>query len=156
MQSFDHNLKILSLEPVTVLIDRSITEERLIAQLSGFFGLLALLLASIGLYGVMAYATSRRVSEIGLRMALGAGRAEVIGMILRETLLLVLAGIAIGLPATLAVTRLIAATLVGLSASDPQTFVVATLLMLLVAVLAGFAPARRASRIDPMAALRQE
>jgi predicted permease len=156
LQSFDRNLKILRLDPVSVLIDRSITEERLIAQLSGFFGILALLLAATGLYGVMAYATSRRTSEIGLRMALGAGRGKVIGMVLRETLVMVIVGIAIGLPATLAATRLLAATLVGLSASDPPTFAVATVLMLLVATFAGLAPAQRAARIDPMAALRQE
>ena len=154
--SFDRNLKILSVEPVSVLIDRSISEERLIAQLSGFFGILALLLAATGLYGVMAYATSRRTNEIGIRMALGAGRAEVIRMVLRETLLLVVLGVAIGLPVAFAVTRLVAATLVGLSASDPPTFGVATVLMLFVAVIAGLAPAQRASRIDPMAALRQE
>ena len=155
-QAFDRNLKILSLEPVSVLIDRSISEERLIAQLSGFFGVLALLLAATGLYGVMAYTTSRRANEIGIRMALGANRGEVIGMVLRETLVLAVAGIAIGLPATLAATRLIGSTLVGLSANDPPTFAVATLLMLVVSVAAGFAPAQRASRIDPMAALRQE
>lgn len=146
---------MLSLEPVTVLIDRSITEEHLIAQLCGFFGVLALLLAATGLYGVMAYATSRRTSEIGIRMAPGAGRAEVIGMVLRETMMLVVAGVAIGLPATFAATRLMGSTLVGLSASDPPTFTIAVLLMPAVAVAAGFAPARRASNIDPMAALRQ-
>jgi len=155
-QAFDRNLKILSLEPVSVLIDRSISEERLIAQLSGFFGVLALLLAATGLYGVMAYTTSRRANEIGIRMALGADRGEVIGMVLRETLVLAVAGIAIGLPATLAATRLIGSTLVGLGANDPPTFAVAMLLMLVVSVAAGFAPAQRASRIDPMAALRQE
>jgi predicted permease len=156
VQSFDRNLKVLSLEPVSLLIDRSISEERLIAQLCGFFGVLALLLAATGLYGVMAYATSRRTNEIGLRMALGAGRREVIGMVVRETLLLVALGIAIGLPATLAATRLVGARLVGLSANDPPTIAVATVLMLIVAAIAGFGPAQRASRIDPMEALRQE
>jgi predicted permease len=155
-QSFDRNLKILSVEPVTVLIDRSISEERLIAQLSGFFGVLALVLVTTGLYGVMAYATSRRTREIGLRMALGAGRTEVVGMVLRETLLLVGAGIAIGVPATLAATRLVAATLVGLSASDPPTFGFAMVVLSMVAIGAGLAPAQRASRIDPMTALREE
>jgi predicted permease len=155
VQQFDPNLRVLSLEPVGVLIDRSISEDRLIAQLSGFFGVLALILAATGLYGVMAYAISRRATEIGIRMALGADRRQVIRMVLRETVLLVLAGIAIGLPAALAVSRLVAAMLVNVSASDPPTFGVATLLMLVVAVVAGLAPAARASRIDPMAALRQ-
>jgi ABC-type antimicrobial peptide transport system permease subunit len=156
MKLFDGNLKILSLEPVHVLIDQSITDERLIAQLSGFFGVLALLLAATGLYAVMAYATSRRANEIGLRMALGADRGTVIRMVLGETLLLVAVGIAVGLPVALAATRLIAATLVGLSASDPMTFAVATLVMVVVAVFAGWIPAQRASHIDPMVALRQE
>ena len=104
----------------------------------------------------MAYATSRRSTEIGIRMALGADRAQVIRMVLRETLLLVVVGIAIGLPAAFAVTHLVAAMLVNLSASDPPTFGVATLVMFVVAAIAGFAPAARASRVDPMAALRQE
>ena len=117
--------------------------------------MLALILAATGLYGVMAYATSRRATEIGIRMALGADRRQVIRMVLRETLLLVVVGIAIGLPSALAVTRLVAAMLVNVSASDPPTFGAATVLMLVVALVAGFAPAARASRIDPMAALRQ-
>jgi ABC-type antimicrobial peptide transport system permease subunit len=156
MQSFDSNLKIVNMEPVRVLIDQSITDERLIAQLSGFFGVLALLLAATGLYGVMAYAISRRANEIGLRMALGADRGSVIAMVLRETMALVGVGIAIGLPIALGASRLIASTLVGLSPSDPPTLAAATLTMLVVALFAGWLPARRAARIDPIVALRQE
>ena len=103
-QSFDGNLKIVSLAAVSRLIEQSIVEERLIAELSGFFGVLALLLAATGLYGVMAYAMSRRASEIGLRMTLGADRRDVIRMVLRETLLLVAAGVAVGLPVCLLYT----------------------------------------------------
>jgi predicted permease len=155
-QSFDGDLKIVSLAPVSRLIDQSITDERLVAELSGFFGVLALLLAATGLYGVMAYATSRRASEIGLRMALGADRRDVIRMVLRETLVLVAAGIAIGLPAALAAGRLVAETLARVSASDPVTIGGATVVLLLVALVAGWVPAYRASRIDPISALRAE
>jgi predicted permease len=156
LRRFDPNLKTTNLQPVGALIDASYSEERLIAELCGFFGALALVLAATGIYGVMAYAMSRRTNEIGLRLALGADRKDVVFMVLRETLLLAIAGIAIGLPAALAATRLIGASLVGLTASDPSTFVAAVLVVLVVAILAGFVPAARAARIDPMSALRQE
>jgi predicted permease len=156
LRRFEPNLKITNLKPVGDLIDASYSQERLIAELCGFFGALALVLAATGIYGVMAYAMSRRRNEIGLRVALGADRKDVLNMVLRETMLLTIAGIAIGLPAALAVTRLIGASLVGLTASDPSTFVIAVLVVLLAAALAGFVPAARAARIDPMSALRQE
>ncbi len=156
LQLFDRNLRVSSLAPVSVLIDASIGGDRMIATLSGFFGVLVLLLAANGLYGVISYTTSRRTGEIGLRMAIGADRGDVIRMVLRETLMLMGAGFAIGLPVALAATRLIAAALVGVSGSDPTTFGAVSLVMLVVGVLAGFIPAARASRIDPMAALRQQ
>jgi putative ABC transport system permease protein len=155
-QSFDPNLRISSIEPVNVLIDQDLNGDRLIAKLSGFFGVLVLLLAVNGLYGVISYTTARRTSEIGLRMAIGADRGDVIRMVLRETALLIAAGLAIGLPAALAVARLIAATLSGVSPSDPRTLACVGLILLVVGLLAGFIPAARASRVDPMAALRQE
>jgi len=156
IQSFDRNLRVSSIEPVSVLIDQSIGGDKLIATLSGFFGILVLVLAANGLYGVISYTTSRRANEIGVRMAIGADRAAVISMLLRETLLLMAAGIGIGLPIALGVTRLIAASLAGISTADPTTLGVVTAGMLIVGILAGFVPAARASRIDPMAALRQE
>lgn len=156
IQSFDRNLNVLSLSPVRLAIDQSIRDDRMIAQLCGFFGILALLLAATGLYGVMAYATSRRMNEIGVRMALGAERKSIIRMILRETLVLVATGIVIGLPAALLATRSIAAMLVDLTANDPFTLGMAISVMLIVGASVGLVPALRASRIDPLAALRQE
>jgi predicted permease len=156
LEVFDRNLKVTSLEPVRTLMSRSISGERSIAQLSGFFGVLALFLAAAGLYGVMSYATSRRENEIGLRMALGADRGHVTRMVLRETLTLMAAGFAVGLPAAMAATRLTTSSLVGVSTGDPATMGGATLLMLIVGTCAGLVPARRASRIDPVVALRQE
>jgi predicted permease len=137
-------------------IDESLIQERLVAALCGFFGSLALLLAAIGTYGVLAYAVSRRTNEIGIRMALGAGRRSVLWMVLRETVGLVLAGIVIGLPLTLAATRLTGKLLFGLTPADPLTMTLAILAMLSTAAAASYLPARRASRVDPMVALRYE
>jgi len=131
-------------------------QERLFAGLSGFFGLFALLLASIGLYGVMSYGVARRTKEIGVRMALGAQGRDVVRLVMRETLLLVALGISIGMASALAATRLIANLLFGLTPTDPLTMALATLLMVFVAALAGFLPARRAAHTDPMEALRYE
>jgi putative ABC transport system permease protein len=137
-------------------IDQSLVQERLVATLALCFGLLALLLACIGLYGVMSYAVTRRTNEIGIRMALGAQRSDVIRMVLRESMLLVGIGMLIGLGAALATTRMIATLLFGLTPTDPLTIEVAALLLLVIAALAGYLPARRASQIDPLAALRVE
>jgi predicted permease len=156
VREFDRNLKILNLATATSMIDRTISDERLIAQLSGLLGALALLLASTGLYGVMTYNTSRRSGEIGLRMALGANRATVIWMILREALALALLGVAVGIPAALAAAKLAEHNLVGLSAGDPFVLATAAAIMITTAALAGLLPAARASRIDPITSLRQE
>ena len=141
-------------------VERSLLQERLMATLSSFFGALALLLASLGLYGVMSYNVTRRTSEIGLRIALGARRADVTWMVLRETLLLVALGVAIGIPAALTAARLaasqISGLLFGLSATDARTIALAALVLAGVAMLAGYLPARRASKVDPMEALRHE
>lgn len=141
---------------VDQMVSRVLINERVIAMLSGFFAALALLLASIGLYGLMSYGVTRRTREIGVRVALGAQQGSVRWMILRETLALTLLGIAIGIPCGLAATRLIAGMLFGLSPGDLSTIVTTCLFLLAVAFLAGYVPARKASSIDPMLALRTE
>jgi len=141
---------------VTSWIDRSLLQERITAMLSEFFGGLALLIAGIGLFGLMAFNVARRTRELGIRFALGAQRGGVLRMILRETLSLAFIGIAIGLPCALAATRLIAHMLFGIEPYDPLTIAVVSIALLAVGALAGYIPARRAMRIDPMVALRYE
>jgi predicted permease len=137
-------------------VDRPIATERLIAKLSAGFGLLALLLAGVGLYGVLTYAVARRTGEIGIRMALGASRMDLLWFVLRECLTLVIAGAGCGLLLAMAATRLVSRFLYGLKATDPLTIALATLVLVAVATLAGYFPARRASHMDPLAALRYE
>jgi len=133
-----------------------LVEERVIAMLSSFFAALALLLASVGLYGLMSYTVTRRTREIGIRVAVGAQRQNVLWLVLRETLALALFGIAVGIPCAIAACRLISSMLFGLSPTDLSAIVTACLLLLAVAFVAGYLPARRASAIDPMLALRTE
>jgi predicted permease len=141
---------------VVETIDRSILRERVFAILSAFFGALALLLAGIGLYGLMAYNVTRRTQEIGVRIALGAARKNVLSMILRETLGLTGIGIVLGLACALAAAQLLAGMLYGVSAQDPVTLVAVSVVLGGVAAVAGWIPARRAMRVDPMVALRYE
>jgi putative ABC transport system permease protein len=150
------NLAVLGTLSMSEQLDRSLARERTIARLTGFFGALALLLAAIGLYGVMSYSVARRTGEIGLRMALGAARGRVLALVLGDTLRLIAIGVATGLAAALATTRLAASQIYGLTAFDPPTVAVATLVLVAVALLAGFLPARRAADTSPMAALRYE
>ena len=146
----------LQFKSFAVQVDESLARERLLATLSGFFGALALLLAMIGLYGVMSYNVARRRNEIGIRMALGAEQSRVLRMVLREVAILIGAGLAIGLGAAIGTTRFVESFLYGMKANDPWTLTLAACVLALVAALAGFLPARRASRLDPMAALREE
>ncbi len=138
------------------LVEKTVVTERLLAKLSGFFGVLALILACIGLYGLMSYTVARRTNEIGVRIALGAGRFDIIGMIFREIVLLVVGGLAIGVPAALGCARFIGSFLFGLNPTDAATVASAAALLLAVGGLAGYLPARRASKTDPMIALRYE
>jgi ABC-type antimicrobial peptide transport system permease subunit len=137
-------------------VDRLLSNERLVAQLSSILGLLATLLAAIGLYGVIAFSVARRTREIGLRIALGAGRTQIHWLVLQEVLTLIGAGAALGLVAALAVTRLTQKLLFGVAPNDPATLTGVVLLMGATALLAGYLPARRATRVDPMVALRCE
>ena len=155
IESLGHEYPLRS-ATVDQMMGRFLVNERVIALLSTFFAALALLLASIGLYGLMSYGVARRAREIGVRVALGAQRRSVRWMILRETLTLTLWGIAIGIPSGLAASRLIASMLFGLSPSDLSTMATACLLLAAVAFVAGYLPARRASSIDPIRALRTE
>jgi predicted permease len=137
-------------------VDGSIERETLLATLSGFFGALALLLATIGLYGVMSYNVARRRNEIGIRMALGAERSRVLRMVLGEVAMLIGAGLVVGCGAALAMTRFVAGFLYQLKPNDPWTLGLAAGILATAAAIAGYIPARRASRLDPMAALREE
>jgi predicted permease len=156
VRSLDANLPVFNIKTFAEHINDSVSRERLVTMLSSFFGLFALLLASLGIYGVMSYAVTRRTREIGIRMALGARATGVLWLVLRETLLLALIGIAIGLPAALISTRLTEGLLFELAPTDPLTITLATLVMISIATLAGYIPARRATRVDPMIALRSE
>jgi predicted permease len=156
VQAVDKNLVIDDLYTSSQLLDQNLFLERLLAKLSSFFALLALLLACVGLYGVMSYDMARRTHEIGIRMALGAQRRDVVGLVLRETMLMVVIGVIIGLGAALAFTRLLTRLLYGLTPNDPLTIALAGMLLLTVAALAGYLPARRAARVDPMVALRHD
>jgi ABC-type antimicrobial peptide transport system permease subunit len=156
VRELDPRLQVVELKTMDDVVNESLARERFIAQLASFFSLFALLLAAIGLYGIMSYAVTRRTSEIGIRIALGARASDVVRLVMKETMWLVVIGVAIGLSAALATTRLISALLFGLTPADPLTIAVAALLMIAVAALAGYLPARKASRVDAMTALRYE
>jgi macrolide transport system ATP-binding/permease protein len=150
-----------SLPPITIhtmsgLVDESLQTDRFIERLSGAFGVLALVLASIGLYGIMAYTVARRTRDIGIRLALGAEPGNLLRQVLAEALALVLIGVAIGVPVAVGGTYFVRSLLYGLGVADPVALTFAALMLLSVAALAGFLPARRASRVDPMVALRYE
>ena len=152
----DSRLAIVAMVEMRERIDTSIVGERLTAKLSAAFGLLALLLAAVGLYGVVAYVTTQRTGEIGIRMALGADRGDVRRLVLRDTLMLVLVGEATGIPIALAGARLLESQFYAVGPGDPLVVSLGMVTLLAVAVAAGYAPARRAARIDPVLALRAE
>ncbi|HLK22097.1 MAG TPA: ABC transporter permease [Bryobacteraceae bacterium] len=152
----DPNLAVWDIMTLREAVDRSLGQEKLLAKLASFFGGLALLLSAIGLYGVMAYSVARRTNEIGIRMALGAQPGEVLGMVLRESGIVVGLGLLVGIPAALACGRYVASQLYGLAPNDPVTISAAAALLIAVALLASYLPARRAATLDPLLALREE
>jgi len=156
VRDMDSNLPIFAMRTTEVQINNSLSTDRMIASLSAVFGFLATLLAVIGLYGVMAYTVAQRTREVGIRIALGAARGNVIWLVMREVLLLVAIGVVAGITASLALTRVVQSQLFGLTPHDPLTLGLATAALAIVACAAGYVPALRASRLDPMAALRYE
>jgi predicted permease len=156
IKDINRNLPIDEVVSLSDHVGRSLVQQKLVARLASFFGLLALLLACIGLYGVMSYGVARRTNEIGIRMALGAQGRSVLWLVLREALLLVVIGLVVGVLASLAVTKTAASLLYELKPNDPLTIALATMLLTAVALLAGYLPARRAAHVDPMVALRDE
>jgi len=156
VKELDSGMPIYELKTLARQLDETLLTERLTALLSAGFGLLATLLAAIGLYGVMAFVVARRTREMGLRMALGAHSRTVIWLVMKEVLLLVSIGLAVGVPSALALGRFVTTQLYGIKATDPRTAAASILVLTTVAALAGLIPARRASRIDPILALRYE
>ena len=156
VEQIDKNLAFTNGQTVQQILGQGLWAARMGAALLGLFGVLALILASIGIYGVLAYSVAQRTSEIGLRMALGAQPRQVLGLVLRQGMLLALIGAAVGILVALPVARMAANLLYGVSATDPLTYAVITLLLMGVALLACYLPARRATRIDPLIALRVE
>jgi ABC-type antimicrobial peptide transport system permease subunit len=150
------DVPVFSLTTLEKQVDATLVQERMVSTLSAWFGGFGLLLASIGLYGRLAYAVSERTREIGIRLALGATRSVVMRAILREVMALVLCGLAVGLPLAVTSARAIRSLLYGLTPFDPSTLGVVIITILGVAALAGYIPARRASHVDPMVALRYE
>ena len=156
MAEIDPNLTVTRLTSLDGQVAGNFNEDRLIARLTSLFGLLALIIASVGLYGVMSYFVARRTGEIGIRMALGATRSSVISMVFRGALFQVLFGLLLGIPAALLAGHLMASELYGVGAYDPLSLAGATLVLALCAGVAVFVPARRAASVDPMQALRTE
>ena len=156
LADIDPNLPVLKTQTVDEQVDDLIDQQRFISKLAGFFALLALALAGIGLYGVMTYNVVRRTNELGVRMALGAPKAQLLWMVLRESLVLLAIGICLGIPMSLAASRAIKAGLFGVEPADPLTLIAAVVLIAGVLLAGSYIPARRATKIDPMVALRYE
>jgi predicted permease len=156
VREMEPNLPLTNVKTLETQLNESLVTDRMIAALSAVFGALATLLALIGLYGVMAYMVARRGREIGIRMALGANSGRVVWMVLREVLLMVAIGVAIGAPSALALSRLVQSQLYGVEPNDPLTIALAAFLLGAVATLAGYIPARRAAACDPVSALRAD
>jgi ABC-type antimicrobial peptide transport system permease subunit len=156
LRDIDPNLTVLDMMTLSEQLDRNFNQDRLIARLTEIFGLLALVLACVGLYGVTAYSVARRTSEIGIRMALGADRMRVLRLVLRGAMLQLGLGLAVGIPVALAGGRLLSSQLYGVKTYDPVILTLAAAVLSACALVAGFVPAQRAASIEPMRALRTE
>jgi ABC-type antimicrobial peptide transport system permease subunit len=156
VRDYDGKLSVFDLRTLTAQVDDIVFTDRLVTYFSLALGLLASLLAAVGLYGVMAYVVARRTREIGIRMALGATQRHVAGMVLGEIAGIAAVGLVVGLTAAYALGRVLESLLFGVKASDPFVFAAASGLLVVVAALAGWLPARSAARVDPMVALRYE
>jgi macrolide transport system ATP-binding/permease protein len=156
IRSMDKNIPIMASATLAEVVNRSLAQEQTVAELSSFFSLLALLLAAVGLYGVMTYTVARRTGEIGIRMALGAEQGELLRMVFRESLELVATGLTLGIPLVLVFARAISSQLYGISALDPRSVSIASAVLVSVSAFASYIPARRATKVDPIVALRHE
>jgi predicted permease len=156
IHGIDSNLPITRVTTLKSQVSDSLGQQRAISGLTGIFGILGLVLACVGLYGIMAYNVARKTHDIGIRMALGAERGDVLRLVIGQGLKLALIGVAIGIAGALALTRFVASLLYGVKPTDPLTFVAVSLILVAVALLACFIPAQRATKVDPMEALRYE
>ena len=156
IQALEPNLPLTNITTIEQQLDQALFAPRMGAALLGLFGLLALVLAGIGIYGVMAYSVTQRTQEIGMRMALGAAGREIIGMVLKQGMILASVGLTIGIMASVALSRFVARLLFGIAATDPAVFGTVSLILVAIAFFACYLPARRATRIDPLVALRME
>jgi ABC-type antimicrobial peptide transport system permease subunit len=156
VRQVDPNLPMMDISTQIEQVERRFAQEKIFAQAYTLFGALALLLAGIGLFGLMSYSVARRTNEIGIRMALGARSVDVLRLVMRESMILVALGVVIGMGVALSVSRFVATLLFGLAATDAVSLAAATGTMVAVSALAGFLPARRAARVDPMIALRYD
>jgi ABC-type antimicrobial peptide transport system permease subunit len=156
LRELNPNFPIVSIQSMDQQLDRALMLERVTADLSGFFGVLGAALACVGLYGVISYSVTRRSNEIGVHLALGARRADVLAMVVKEAAGLVSLGIVVGVPASLAASRLVSSQLFGVGPADPLTTATVVALMVVVSGLAALIPARRAAKVNPMTLLRFE